>query len=127
MENQNKNALVTGAGSGIGLALAKKLLKEGYDVIATSRSGKIEGFEHDNLTVVPLELKDEESVANLAGIKAALQTAGNKNHEEVALTGLNHLFQKAKTGSMNEYAEIEETFNPVALEKISTWINGLRL
>lgn len=66
-----------------------------------------------------------ESVTNLAGIKAALQTAGNKNHEEVTLPGLNHLFQKAKTGSMNEYADIEETFNPVALEKVSTWINGL--
>jgi len=66
MGNQNKKALITGAGSGIGLALAKKLLNEGYDVIATSRSGKIEGFEHDNLTVVPLELKDEESVTNLA-------------------------------------------------------------
>lgn len=66
-----------------------------------------------------------ESVTNLAAIKASLQTAGNKNHEELALPGLNHLFQKAKTGSMNEYAEIEETFNPVALEKVSTWINGL--
>jgi pimeloyl-ACP methyl ester carboxylesterase len=66
-----------------------------------------------------------ENVTNLAGIKAALQTAGNKNHEEVALTGLNHLFQKAKTGNMNEYAEIEETFNPLALEKVSTWINGV--
>nr|WP_294795114.1 alpha/beta hydrolase [uncultured Mucilaginibacter sp.] len=67
-----------------------------------------------------------ESTTNLAAIKAALQKAGNKNHEEVALPGLNHLFQAAKTGSMNEYAEIEETFNPVALEKVSAWINGLR-
>jgi uncharacterized protein len=67
-----------------------------------------------------------ESVTNLAGIKAALQTAGNKNHEEVALPGLNHLFQQAKTGNITEYADIEETFNPVALEKVSTWINGLR-
>ena len=67
-----------------------------------------------------------ENTGNLAGIKAALQKAGNKNHEELALPGLNHLFQKAKTGGVNEYAEIEETFNPVALEKVSTWINGLR-
>lgn len=67
-----------------------------------------------------------ESVGNLAGIKAALQKAGNTHHEEVALTGLNHLFQQAKTGSVNEYAEIEETFNPVALEKVSTWINNLK-
>ena len=67
-----------------------------------------------------------ESVSNLAGIKEALQKAGNEHHEELALPGLNHLFQKAKTGSMNEYAEIEETFNPLALEKVSTWINQLK-
>jgi NAD(P)-dependent dehydrogenase (short-subunit alcohol dehydrogenase family) len=66
MENKNKKALITGAGSGIGLALAKKLLNEGYNVIATSRSGKIEGFEHNNLTVLPLELTDEKSVTDLA-------------------------------------------------------------
>jgi len=67
-----------------------------------------------------------ESTTNLAGIKAALQTGGNQRNEVVALPGLNHLFQQAKTGSLNEYAEIEETFNSVALEKVSTWINKLR-
>lgn len=38
------------------------------------------------------------------------------------LPGLNHLFQTAKTGSPMEYAQIEETMSPVALEKISSWI-----
>jgi hypothetical protein len=35
---------------------------------------------------------------------------------------LNHLFQTAKTGSPAEYAQIEETFAPVALDKMASWI-----
>jgi hypothetical protein len=35
---------------------------------------------------------------------------------------LNHLFQDAKTGSPAEYAQIEETISPLALEKIAGWI-----
>jgi hypothetical protein len=35
---------------------------------------------------------------------------------------LNHLFQTAKTGAPGEYAEIEETISPIALEKIASWI-----
>lgn len=68
-----------------------------------------------------------ESITNLAAIKVSLQKGGNKNHEEVALPALNHLFQKAKTGAVSEYAEIEETFNPAALEMVSAWINKLRV
>jgi hypothetical protein len=32
------------------------------------------------------------------------------------------LFQTAKTGAPAEYAQIEETMSPVALEKVSSWI-----
>jgi len=59
---------------------------------------------------------------NLAGIEAALKKAGNKKVEIVALEGLNHLFQKAETGAVEEYAEIEETFNEKAMKKIAGWI-----
>jgi fermentation-respiration switch protein FrsA (DUF1100 family) len=59
---------------------------------------------------------------NLPPIRKALQEAGNKHFEIDELQGLNHLFQTAKTGSPSEYAQIEETMSPVALEKISTWI-----
>ncbi|MBS7566364.1 alpha/beta hydrolase [Mucilaginibacter sp. Bleaf8] len=63
--------------------------------------------------------------ANLPGIKTSLQKAGNKKFETVPLPGLNHLFQKATTGDVSEYAKIEETVNPAALQKVSSWINGL--
>ena len=40
----------------------------------------------------------------------------------VELPGLNHLFQPATTGSPAEYATIEETVAPVALDLMSDWI-----
>jgi len=59
---------------------------------------------------------------NLAQIKIALKKANNFHFKVVELKGLNHLFQKAKTGSPSEYATIEETFNPKALQIIGKWI-----
>jgi len=66
-----------------------------------------------------------DSEANLNGIKTSLLRSGNKKFEIVPLSGLNHLLQKATTGSVKEYVEISETVNPVALEKVSDWINKL--
>jgi len=59
---------------------------------------------------------------NLPAIRKALEEAGNQHAEIDELPGLNHLFQTAKTGAPAEYAQIEETMSPVALEKISAWI-----
>jgi fermentation-respiration switch protein FrsA (DUF1100 family) len=59
---------------------------------------------------------------NLPAIRKALEQAGNKHFEVDELPGLNHLFQTAKTGAPTEYAEIEETISPVALEKMAGWI-----
>jgi fermentation-respiration switch protein FrsA (DUF1100 family) len=59
---------------------------------------------------------------NLPPIRKALEAGGNKNFEIIELPGLNHLFQTAKTGGIGEYAEIEETMSPAAMEKISSWV-----
>ncbi len=59
---------------------------------------------------------------NLPAIRKALEEGGNQHFEAVELPGLNHLFQTAKTGAVSEYAEIEETISPVALEKIGSWV-----
>ena len=59
---------------------------------------------------------------NLPAIRSALEASGNKNVEVTELPGLNHLFQTAKTGAPNEYAQIEETMSPVALDTIARWI-----
>jgi len=59
---------------------------------------------------------------NLIAIEEVLKTGGNQNYTIKELPGLNHLFQTAQTGVPSEYAKIEETISPVALEIISDWI-----
>jgi len=59
---------------------------------------------------------------NLGAIKDALAKGGNRKVTTVELPGLNHLFQECKTGSPSEYATIEQTFSPVALDEILKWI-----
>jgi pimeloyl-ACP methyl ester carboxylesterase len=59
---------------------------------------------------------------NLPAIEAALTQGGNGDATVVRLPGLNHLLQPAKTGVPAEYAQIEVTVAPVALDAIATWI-----
>lgn len=59
---------------------------------------------------------------NLEAIEKALKAGGNKDYTVKELPGLNHLFQTAKTGAVAEYAKIEETIAPSALELIAEWI-----
>jgi pimeloyl-ACP methyl ester carboxylesterase len=59
---------------------------------------------------------------NLPEIRRALEEGGNRDVTVREMPGLNHLFQTAVTGGVQEYAQIEETFAPAALEEISGWI-----
>ncbi|MFV7236019.1 alpha/beta hydrolase family protein [Flavobacterium sp. ZB4R12] len=59
---------------------------------------------------------------NLEAIKKAFEKGKNKNVIIKELPNLNHLFQECKTGLPNEYAKIEQTFSPIALEEILNWI-----
>lgn len=71
-------------------------------------------FGEKDLQVPPKE--------NLSAIKNALSKGGNKNVIIKEIPNLNHLFQEAETGSPTEYGTIEQTFSPVVLEEITTWI-----
>lgn len=62
------------------------------------------------------------SKENLNGIKTSLEKAKNKQFEIVELPNLNHLFQEAKTGSVEEYGQIEQTIAPQVLDKMSSWL-----
>jgi hypothetical protein len=59
---------------------------------------------------------------NLQAIQHALELAPTTEFELKEVLGLNHIFQSAKTGHPNEYAEIEETFNESVLQMIATWV-----
>lgn len=59
-------ALITGCGAGLGLALAKQLIDEDWQVIATSRNPDAIPFSHPSLYPVALDLNDPESFPTLA-------------------------------------------------------------
>lgn len=59
---------------------------------------------------------------NLLVLKKEMEEAGNKNVEALRLPGLNHGFQHSSSGLPTESRAIEETFAPVALNEISSWI-----
>lgn len=64
------------------------------------------------------------SKENLDGIKKHLSAAGNKNIQVKELKNLNHVFQEANTGMVEEYINIEQTFSPSALKIIKDWISS---
>ncbi|MBF6597869.1 MAG: alpha/beta hydrolase [Fermentimonas sp.] len=64
------------------------------------------------------------SKENLEAIKKALSKGGNKKITIKELPNLNHLFQESNTGTPNEYATIEQTLSPIALNEILKWIQS---
>jgi uncharacterized protein len=59
---------------------------------------------------------------NAAALRTALAAGGNDEVEIEVYPGLNHLFQHADTGAIDEYGKIEETMAPEVLERIGGWI-----
>ena len=64
-----------------------------------------------------LQVSAEE---NIPALEDAL--AANAAATVLELEGLNHLFQTATTGAVAEYARIDETFAPSAIDIVTGWI-----
>ena len=64
------------------------------------------------------------STQNLPAIAAALAKAGNPDYTISNFPGLNHLFQTAKTGSVAEYGQLEQTLSPRVLEFVTNWVKA---
>lgn len=62
---------------------------------------------------------------NLGAMELAFRESGNKRTTIKALPNLNHLFQTAKTGSGQEYSNVEETVSPIALEEVTKWLKSI--
>ena len=72
MSSEQRIALITGAGSGIGKASTLALLKEGYSVVLAGRRQEAlesavaeSGVSDDRVLAVPTDVSDPHSVANL--------------------------------------------------------------
>lgn len=61
---------------------------------------------------------------NAEALRRALAAAGNSDVDVRILPGLNHLFQTAGTGGVEEYGTIEETVAPAVLDAIGGWIEA---
>jgi pimeloyl-ACP methyl ester carboxylesterase len=61
---------------------------------------------------------------NADPMRTALQESPSDDVAVRVLDGLNHLFQPAETGLPTEYAQIETTMAPEALETVSGWIRA---
>ncbi len=61
---------------------------------------------------------------NLAALEQALAEAPALDVTVREIPGVNHLFQTAETGGVDEYSRIEETFSPAVIEAIVEWVGG---
>jgi uncharacterized protein len=59
---------------------------------------------------------------NLKAIRAMLARAPTQDVTVTEIPGLNHILQTARTGSPTEYAKIDETISPLALNEIEAWL-----
>ena len=67
-----------------------------------------------------LQVDAEDTVPLLRG---AYEKSGNKDFTVVEVQGVNHLFQKAQSGSPALYGAIEETMAPEVLNGIGRWLD----
>lgn len=63
---------------------------------------------------------------NVSAIVDALERAPTERVESRVFPNLNHLFQAAGTGAVDEYDRIEQTIAPEVLDFIGDWLEGLR-
>jgi pimeloyl-ACP methyl ester carboxylesterase len=62
---------------------------------------------------------------NLKGIENGLVKGGNQTVTLRTFPGLNHLFQRCNSCTLEEYGTLDETINPAVLEFMTRWIQLL--
>lgn len=59
---------------------------------------------------------------NFPEMLAALEKGGNRDYTLTRVPGLNHIFQEAKEGGLEEYMTLAGDFSPMGAEIVSSWI-----
>lgn len=87
-------------------------------------------YAHDSLAkskvpVLALNGTKDHQVEYSANLAEVSTLADGKPYTVKAYDGLNHFFQHAVTGKLDEYGQIEETISPEVLSDIIDWIKSL--
>jgi NAD(P)-dependent dehydrogenase (short-subunit alcohol dehydrogenase family) len=115
-----KTVVITGANRGIGFTTAKLFLKEGWQVIGTSRSGQID-IKDKNLKVIKLDLNSSESITNAAktisklkgGVDVLVNNAGMRSTRDnkISVTGLRETLEVNLIGLIDLTEKLVPTIN----------------
>lgn len=62
---------------------------------------------------------------NQDSIAHTLIQQGNDKHKVIHFPELNHMFQRANTGEINEYSTISETVNEDVIVEIINWLSSI--
>ena len=87
-------------------------------------------YAHDSLAkskvpVLALNGTKDHQVEYSANLAEVSTLSDGKPYTVKAYDGLNHFFQHAVTGKLDEYGQIEETISPEVLSDIIAWIKSL--
>ena len=87
-------------------------------------------YAHDSLAkskvpVLALNGTKDHQVEYSANLAEVNTLSDGKPYTVKAYDGLNHFFQHAVTGKLDEYGQIEETISPEVLSDIIAWIKSL--
>ncbi len=92
-----------------------------YEFIKYSPADDIKKIGCHVLVLIGSQDIQVTSKENIKGYQNLLPK-NEKTHIVTEMKGLNHLFQKCKTCTISEYAELEETFSMDALEEIRDFL-----